>query len=155
MRSRLLSIAALAAILFLNACKDDDKKELPANVIQDADGVTIELRWSTGGSDIQSIDDADLDLYILEGSSLVGESVSGSSFEEIVLDEDYDDEEYTITAYLFENYAAVDIDFVVTVTGGDKDFEVEGSFSSTALSGSGVSVFTIKKAGNKYTVEED
>ena len=154
MNSKLLSVLALVAILFLGACKDDEKK-LPANVIQDADGVTIELRWSTGGSDVQAIEDADLDLYILDGTSLIGESVSGSSFEEIVLDEDYDDEEYTIAAYLFENYAGVDVDFVITITGGDKDFEAEGSFSSTDPSGSGASLFTIKKAGNKYTVEED
>jgi hypothetical protein len=155
MKNRLLSVLALAAILLLNACKDDEKK-LPANVIQDADGVTIELTWSTDGTSTQALIDADLDLFIFDSNEdPVDDSSSEDDFEELDLDEDEDDDEYTISAGLFHNDSDKDIDFVITVSGGDKEIETEGSFSGSASDFTLTEVITITKKGNKYTVEEN
>lgn len=156
MKRKLFSVLALAAVAFLSSCGGDD--ETPKNVINSADGVTVALTWTTGGTSAEALEDADLDLYLYGSASStvsVESSTSGSQFEDFVVsDVDFEDDTYTVKVLLYENVGEVEIDFTATVSAGDKEIETTGTFATSVTDGTYEAVFTIKKVGNKYTVNK-
>lgn len=160
MKNRFLSLLSalmlFSAVVVLNSCSKDD--EVPGNVIEDADGVTVELEWTTGGSEANSLLDYDLDLYILdEDGDLALSSADADEFELIEgsIFELLPDGEYTAAVYVYDVDTTDDADFTLTVNGEsvNKPQTFEGSVSSSDDS-ERFEVATIIKSGNKYTINE-
>jgi hypothetical protein len=150
MKNRLLSIFALLALLTIGACSDDEPK---AKSITDADGVVITLTWITDGTPAQALEDADLDIFAISTTELLGSS-SGSEFEEFEINGTHDDGEFTLTVDLFENTAGKAVDYIVTISGGGKEYEFDGDFAADAADGDFDTVLTVTKAGDKYTIND-
>ena len=53
-------------MLFIGFSCSTEKFE-PVNLIEDQEGVLIDLKWSTGSSSQQSVSDINLDLYLKKG----------------------------------------------------------------------------------------
>ena len=161
MKNRFLTLTSalllFSAVIVLNSCSKDD--EVPANVIEDAQGLSVDLEWTTGGSATQATDDYDLDLKLYnEDNDLIDESTSGSEFETMgefftVLD----DGEYTVAirVYSVDEDVTADADYTITVDGVsvNKPQVFEGSISPEDENDY-INLVTITKAGNKYTVTD-
>lgn len=161
MKNRFLTLVSalmlFSAVVVLNSCSKDD--EVPANLIEDADGITIDLDWTTGGSEAQAKDDYDLDLKLYdEDDNLIDESASGSEFESMgdfftILD----DGDYTVAirVYSVDDDVTADADWTITVDGVtvNKPQTFEGSIAPNE-EGDYINLVTVKKAGNKYTITD-
>jgi hypothetical protein len=147
MKNRLLSIFALLALLTIGACSDD---EPAAKTITDADGITIELTWITDDTPEQALLDADLDLY-LTGDTYEESSTFGSSFETLEFSSLEDDGEYLVEVLLYDNDSDKDIDYTLTISGGGKEYNFNGSYNGDVTDVTFTDFVTITKAGDKFT----
>jgi hypothetical protein len=155
LRTYVSALLLSGAMIGLNSCSKDDEE--PANVINDADGIEVVLEWSTGGTDAQAIDDADLDLKLVYDGVQIASSNSTSAFEDLN-DFDFsafDDGEFTVQVRYYGAYTTDDVTYTVTVGGVSvtKTFSVDGSFADED-EGDLVDVIEITKAGNKYTLDD-
>jgi hypothetical protein len=153
MKNRLLSIFALLALLSIGACSDDEPK---VKSITTEDGITIELTWITDDTPDQAILDADLDLYLYSVAlAYVDGSTDTDDFELLELSSLEDDGEYLLNVEMYSNGSDKAVDYLVTISGGGKEYEFEGSFAGTAENEENIDLVTITKAGNKFTFEKN
>src|SRR6187402_2143861 len=88
LKNSLGAVVLLSCVIFLNACSDPEVK--PSTVITDADGLKIQLTWSTGSTEALAKTEADLDLYVYEGTTTteVTSGENASIFETVYLNAD-------------------------------------------------------------------
>jgi hypothetical protein len=152
MKNRLLSIFALLALLTIGACSDDEPK---AKSITDADGIVITLTWITDGTAAQALEDYDLDISAVNVAELEIEgSGNFDAFEEFSLEGTNSDGDWVLSVDVYENNNGKPVDYIVTISGGGKEYEFEGDFAANSEAGDADEVLTITKAGDKYTIKD-
>lgn len=143
----------LGAATFFVSCSDP--KETPSDVIEDADGIKVDLDWTTGGSINDALSEADLDLLIYKDGNEVLSSESWYEFERITFDASlYADGTYTVKVFMLD--AEKDVNYTATVNGITVSKPV--TFTSTFDSeedGRTVDALTITKEGKKFTVKQN
>lgn len=144
-----LIIAVIALSLF-GSCSGNDEPKDP-KIITDDNGLIIDLEWSTGGSTSQSLNEVDLDLRLLKGTTVVESSLSGYSFEQVEIKDIYSDGEYVLQIVV--DYASKGSNYSVFVS-GIKSKEVKEYNGTTTAAEQGASIEFIKiiKQGNKYNL---
>ncbi|MFA0964782.1 hypothetical protein AB9P05_23440 [Roseivirga sp. BDSF3-8] len=152
---KLLTMMLLPMLVFVAACgSSEDEEPLPANEISDTEGVSIVLEWSTGGSNTQSLDDVDLDMVLMKGTTEVDESSRISSFEDVTLEPIFADGEYSVDLEYYSG--SVNVSFTVYVIGinSSRTLEYTGSFSADeGGNASWPGFLTITKTGDTYSVQ--
>jgi hypothetical protein len=142
----------MLCLSILTAC-GDRTEPVPANVINSSAGLRIDLEWSTGGSIAASLDDSDLDLFLMKGTTEVAKSTTASQFEVVRLQDIFADGEYTIKVKAYD--ASKRTNYTLYVKGDDEG-ELK-SYTGIFLAGdSGINVefLKIRKSGTKYTIIE-
>lgn len=138
--------------LFIFSCSKD--KETPANVIEDATGVKIDLVWSTGSTTLTAKTEADLDLYLKKDTIEVLVSEKTGSFESIDFSDSLTDSDYTVSVEYFEGTKNVTYDLIITGNTSNKSYKLSSEF---VLANSGlmnIDVLKITKTGTKYTINK-
>lgn len=152
---KLFTLMVLPVLAFMVACGETSEDPKPSNEITDTQGVTISLEWSTGGSASQSLNSADLDLYLLKDASEIESSEYASSFEDVSINSVYTDGTYGIDIEFYSGTS--DVDFTLYVTGKDSQTTLEytGSFDASEAGNTIWPDFVqITKSGNTYTVSQ-
>lgn len=146
-----LTVLFLTTLIIFSGCGEDEK--LPSNVIEDSEGIKVDLDWSTGGTPTDALNDTDLDLRIYKGGAKVLWSETGSQFERIEFDPDlYADGVYTVVIYLFSTDENVSYTATINGINVSKPYEFNSTFGAEDESRE-VSAVTITKKGNKYTIK--
>lgn len=135
------------------ACSSDKDEPTPSNVIETETGLTVELEWSTGSTTSDALSSADLDLYLMKGTTEIASSETASQFEDVVIQDAYADAEYLVQVEAFETSKNANYTLYVK---GDQEGEVKTYTGSFVAGDTGVSVdfLKIKKTGNSYTITE-
>jgi hypothetical protein len=137
----------LSTIVFFSACSSTD--EVPSNVIEDADGIKVDLDWTTGGSSKDALTDADLDLQIFkDGTKVLYRETT--DFERITFDAAlYADGVYIVKVKQYE--ASKNSNYTVTVNGISvtKPYTFTSNFNF-ADKGRVVDAIKITKTGKKF-----
>lgn len=142
----------ILCLSLLTAC-GDRPEPIPANVINSATGLRVELEWSTGGTSSDALSDSDLDLYLMKGTTEVNKSTSAFSFEVVRLQDIHADGEYIVQVLSYNSTKRTNYTLYVK---GDDEGELK-SFTGEFLAGDeGLSVdfLKIKKTGSSYTIVE-
>jgi hypothetical protein len=143
-------VLVFAGVLLIAGCKEENEK--PYILIEDEAGIVIELTWSTGGTDEQSINEADLDIYVYDNTPVEVYYANGdSSFETLLLENSIVDGKYVVSAYTSINTAAVNYTMEISGVTVEKSFIVTGSFTSGA-DGAEHDRFQIIKTGTKFKI---
>lgn len=146
-------VILLASVVFLNACSDPEEK--PKNVITDTDGITIDLKWSTGGNAETSISDSDLELYLYESATEIFDySTNSYSFETISLGASEDNGTYTVAVDSYR--VGKNTNYTITIDGvtASNSYTFNSSYSSGDTDHE-IKVLTIVKSGSKFTITEN
>ncbi len=144
-------IALIAGFVFVSCSSDEEP--LPANVIEDTEGLIIDLEWNTGGGAQQSISDVDLDYYIkdTDGQDIIV-ARSTSSFESQTLPDIYADGTYLVDVLMYGGNKSSDFTLIARGVNGSKTVTFEGSFSSTDEGERKEEFISITKRGDSYTI---
>lgn len=152
LKNSLHAVVLLSCVVFLNACSDPEVK--PSTVITDAEGLKIELKWSTGSTEVLAKTESDLDLFIYEGNTTtkVVSSESGSTFETVYLNADNADTDGTYTVKVLSYKVTKNTTYTITVKGEivSDSYTFNSNFAANDLRV--VAALTIKKVGSQYTV---
>ncbi len=151
---RLLNTVILAIIAgFVFASCSSDEEPLPANVIEDADGLIIDLEWNTGGGATQSISDVDLDYYIkdTDGQEIIRARAT-SSFESQTLPDIYADGTYLLDILMYDGSTSSTFTVIARGVNGSKTVSFEGAFDSTDEGVRLEEFLSITKRGDSYTI---
>ena len=143
----------MMSVAMLSACSSTDSEPTPANVVQSSNGVRIELEWTTGGTSSDAISNADLDLYLMKGTTEADASRSSYSFESVELEDLYADGEYLLKVYAYR--ATKKANYTLYVKGDDEG-ELK-SYTGVFLAGDQdltVEFLKIKKTGTTYSITE-
>ncbi|WP_224999502.1 hypothetical protein [Cesiribacter sp. SM1] len=143
----------MLGLAVMSACSGTEEEPLPANVMSSNAGVTVELEWTTGGTSSDATRYADLELYLMKGTSEIDVSAAFSSFESVSLSDAYADAEYLVQveAYRVEKNTSYTL-----YVKGDNEGEIK-SYTGVFNSGDSdikVDFLKIKKAGSTYTIAE-
>ncbi|HEX6332786.1 MAG TPA: hypothetical protein VFZ78_01090 [Flavisolibacter sp.] len=157
MRRILFNKMLLAGMLMLTmvACKKDDD-EVPANVIEDATGLKLDLTWTlTDGSTATSF--VDIDVYVYRSSDLSTEIAYGtqtSTFEQVNLTNAIltTDGDYTVTVDYYDLNKNGNWTLTVNGLSVSKPYTIANRAFTTAEDGQEKQVLKISKSGNKYTL---
>lgn len=148
MNIRTYLLAVGAGLLMMNACSDPHA--LPENVIPSAEGLQINLEWTTGSGVEAAIDEADLDLRLMRGTETVGRSEHVTRFESLRMQKTLSDGEFRIDirAHKVKKRA----DFTVTIS--DMENLKSKVYDSYFMVGEDISLeyLRIVKEGENYTV---
>ncbi|MCU0418810.1 MAG: hypothetical protein MUC38_04060 [Cyclobacteriaceae bacterium] len=145
-------ILVSASLLGLAGCGTEDV--IPGNVIADNFGVTVELSWSTGGSALVAVREADLDLKLVAGDTIFSESRFANQFEQLrILGVDANGE-YVARVVLAAS--AKPVDFTVTVRGvsnvNANVYRVTKTFADTDPDGTEQLAVVITKTAGQFTI---
>jgi hypothetical protein len=152
---KLFTLMVLPVLVFMAACGDTSEEPQPSNEITDAQGVTISLEWSTGGSTSQSLSSADLDLYLFKDAAEIESSDYASSFEDVSINSVYSDGVYDIDIEFYSGTS--DVNFTLYVTGKESQRTIQytGSFEASEAGNTTWPDFVqITKTGNTYTISQ-
>lgn len=126
----------------------------PGNVITDDFGVTVELSWSTGGSALVAVREADLDLKLVAGDTLFAESIQANQFEQVRIFGSDTRGEYTAKVVLASTTKPVD--YTLTVRGvsnvNANVYRATGTFSDADPEGTEGVTVVISKEGSVFTM---
>lgn len=149
----LLGIIFLTTVVFFTSCSGPADDATPSNVINDSEGIKIDLEWSTGGTGIDALEEADLDLRIYKGGTKVLWSEKGSSFERIGFNPDlYADGVYTVTIFLYSNDEHTNYTATVNGISVSNPYTFTSTFAAEETQRE-IEALTITKAGSRYTIE--
>jgi hypothetical protein len=109
-----LSAVIFTVALFAQTSGNNQPKE-PGNVITDAKGLSIDLKWTTNANEATALTQADLDLDILNSEGEILSSYNKSEFEHVDLTSLFDDGTYTVRVSLFEIHKASN--YTLSITG--------------------------------------
>ncbi len=143
----------MLGLAMMSACSGSEEEPVPANVVNSNAGITIELEWTTGGTSSDATTDADLELYLMKGTTEVAVSDFASRFETVTLQDVYADAEYLVQVEAFR--ATKNTSYTLYVK-GDNEGEMKsytGVFNA-GDAGLKVDFLKVKKAGNTYTIAE-
>ncbi len=141
--------ALLITIFSCSGVEEVDK--VPDNIIKDDSGLLIELEWSTGGSVTQSLDEANLNLYLIKDGKEIDASSNYGYYEEVAVEDVYSDGSYIIQLVYYNGEAAVDYTLFVKGSSSTENITFNGSFLSTDK-GVVVDYLKIQKSGNEYSI---
>ncbi|GAA5041664.1 hypothetical protein GCM10011506_43480 [Marivirga lumbricoides] len=148
---KILKLTFLSCLIIaVFACSSTEEETIPDNVIIDSEGLIIDLEWSTGGSATQATTDADLDLFLTNGTKDLKSSV-GSSFEQVDIEDIYSDGSYTITVEYYRGSKAVDYTLYLRGGSSSESIKYTGTFRSDDA-GLSVTYLEIAKVGDRYTI---
>jgi hypothetical protein len=134
----------------LGSCGGDDD-QVPNVVIEDPDGVEINLTWTTASGD--PLVNSNLDLSIWEEHVFQEQSNSADSFESLAMDNaSYGDGEYRIR--IVQAHSTMDAKYTMEVAGASvsKSAEKEGTVKTIDGDNAAYTIFKIRKEGDVYTV---
>lgn len=143
----------MLCVAMLSGCSGVETPPVPVNEINSSAGIKVELEWTTGGTSSDAISDADLDLYLMKGTTEAGKSINYSRFEAMTLSDLFADGEYTVQVKA--DYVGKKNNYTLYVKGDDTG-ELK-SYKGEFLQGDSnlkVDFLKIKKAGTKYTITE-
>ncbi len=140
-----------ALVVIITSCSTEKEAVLPDNVIQDSEGLVINLEWSTGGSATKAQGDADLELYLYKGESEISSSTSSYSFEEVRINNIYSDGSYLIKVEYYSG--GMPLTYTLYLRGGSQSESTSynGSFYAND-EGLVIEYLKIIKTGEKYEV---
>jgi len=147
---RLLALSLV--VLSLSSCKKD-KDDDNANVIEDSNGLRMNLTW-TQASGTAPNSAVDLDMLVVKSSDLlnpVAYSQNEDEFEELTVSSAVADGDYTLVVDHFTVTQNGTYKLTAKGVGGTKILEFTNSFS-TADDEEAKQVLKISKSGNKFTV---
>ncbi|UII24615.1 hypothetical protein LVD15_14920 [Fulvivirga maritima] len=142
------SLLTLSFLILISCGESEDK--LPDNVIENSEGIIIDLEWSTGGSSAQSLEDADLELYLYKGTEEIASS-AGYGFEDVSILSYYGDGAYTIKVELYNSKDRVDYSLYLNGIDANENMLYESYFLSSDK-GAVVDYLRVVKDGNRYTI---
>ncbi len=127
----------------------------PGNVITDDFGVTVELSWSTGGSALVAVREADLDLKLIAGDTLFSQSIQANQFEQLRIFGTDTNGEYTAKVILASTTRPVD--YTLTVRGvsnvNANVYRATGTFADSDPHGTERLAVLITKNGRQFTMQ--
>src|SRR6188768_811248 len=140
-------VVLLASVVFLNACSDPEEK--PKNVITDADGITIDLTWTTGGD---ALGDTDLDLFLYDEDEVEIDRGFTTNFETVYLSADQPNGTYTIAVKSYNKVnKATSYSVIVDGETPSNPYAFHSNYAKDDTFHE-INVLTVTKAGTKYTV---
>ena len=140
-------VVLLASVVFLNACSDPEEK--PKNVITDADGITIDLTWTTGGD---ALADTDLDLFLYDEDEVEIDRGFTTNFETVYLSADQPNGTYTIAVKSYNKVnKATSYSVIVDGETPSNPYAFHSNYAKDDTFHE-INVLTVTKAGTKYTV---
>jgi PBP1b-binding outer membrane lipoprotein LpoB len=149
MRNHLNALMVFAVILF-SGCSSEDA---PKDVINDEEGILIDLKWTTGGTEQQALEQTDLDLYIFDqGSEEIVSSQVSDQFEKVFFEAFYDEGQYTVEVQVNSVTQATDCFITVKGFGSEETIQRDFSINADTESGTKIVVLNISKKGNKFTL---
>jgi hypothetical protein len=154
MMNKFKFLLSLAVILSVFACGEVEEK-LPEGTISDSEGLIIDLEWTTGGSNNQSLEDTDLELYLMDGDEEIDGDYFFSDFRQVMIEPHYADRNYTIVVEVGFHIDA-DTDYTLYVRGAEGSGETmtfTGSFSSTDKEAF-IEHLEIQKSGDEYAITD-
>lgn len=139
--------------LLLMACNQQEDQPPFSNEIVSENGLIIGLTWTTGGAEQQSLAEADLNLFVVDGSSaVIKSSTSTTSYEQTEFGVDMPDGTYRVRVSLFSRNQTKIPTYLLTLAGGGKGFNFVGNFPIQNPEVNQV-VAQIVKTGNTYVIE--
>jgi hypothetical protein len=120
------------------------------NIITDAKGLSIDLKWATSKNEPTALTDVDLDLDVVNNEGEILSSYNKSEFEHINLTSLLADGTYTIKVSLFEIYKKSKYILSITGASSGKNFNASGVLKNGIQPS--VEVLKIVKSGNKFTL---
>ena len=120
------------------------------NIITDAKGLSIDLKWATSKNEPTALTDVDLDLDVVNNEGEILSSYNKSEFEHINLTSLLADGTYTIKVSLFEIYKKSKYILSITGASSGKNFKASGVLKNGIQPS--VEVLKIVKSGNKFTL---
>lgn len=144
-----LSAAFFAVAMLVHTSCDNTPKE-PGNIITDAKGLSIDLKWATGKNEPTALTEADLDLDVLDAKGEILSSYNKSEFEHIDLTSLLADGTYIIKVSLFEIYKKSNYTLSITGAASGKIFNATGVLIEGLQSS--INVLKIVKSGDKFTL---
>jgi hypothetical protein len=144
-----LSAAIFGIALLLQTSRNDAPKE-PTNIIIDAKGLSIDLKWATNKNEPTALTDADLDLDVLSSDGEILSSYNKSEFEHVDLTSRLADGTYTIKVSLFEMYEKSKYTLSVTGAASGTNFKATGELKEGIQPS--IDVLKIVKSGDQFTL---
>ena len=155
----LLKVLALCLMAFaFVSCKKD--KDDPANVVEDANGITVSMSWTMNDQSSPS-SNADLDLYLYKGTGANMQATSyysddvNTSSESFILPASLEDGDYTLAVDYFEVISNGKQHFTFTGTSSSADsYSIHDVAFTTTDENTEKNKILISKSGNKFTITQ-
>ncbi|MEH0157021.1 hypothetical protein V6R21_23070 [Limibacter armeniacum] len=146
---------ATLLITFLTSCTfvdvDPEPERLASNELYSRRGVTIDLEWSTGGTDYDAVHEADIDLQLFLYGDLIASSERDYDFESVEIFDEDPRGTYDLDVIYYEGCRDVYYTLYITSSETGDMITIDGHFDGCD-GGDDYHTFHIRKDGDYYIV---